>query len=459
MVRLSATDLLIIVLYAGLMLAIGVWRGRKGSLETYFANNRATGLTLMLFSTVATWVGAGAVVGVCSASFNSGISFALSVIIINTVFMTLFGVISPRLKAFGDTWQAYTPGVLLEHFFDSRVRVLFAVVSMLTALVWGAVQLLAMGQFLSLILQLDLWISLFAALALVLVYTTFGGLRSDIYTDALQFVVMVITFAVFIPVVVSDSGGFSVLSKLPPGHFDPAGFGGWTFLLASLVIGCLYPLVNVWEWQRVFAARSGNIARWSYLLSIPFCILFVGAACLAGLYAAVQMPAARPDQVLFSMLQVSLPAGVLGLAYAGVLALIMSSIDSIFIAITAVFTNDLLPAVRSSSGSPRLRRVRWVNFFAGSLCGALALCFPSIVNLSLVATYLSFCFAAVMLSILLNWSVSARAARCSVLSGLLVLALGWTFLGKNCFPLIVVAIFAPLIFQKKQLRCAGKSAG
>ena len=85
MLKLNSLDLLILCAYVLITLFVGFLGGKKSNVETYFANNRATKLPAMLGSTIATWVGAGAIIGVCSASFSTGISYALSVVLINSL--------------------------------------------------------------------------------------------------------------------------------------------------------------------------------------------------------------------------------------------------------------------------------------------------------------------------------------------------------------------------------------
>jgi SSS family solute:Na+ symporter len=174
---------------------------------------------------------------------------------------------------------------------------------------------------------------------------------------------------------------------------------------------------------------------------------FVCTACLIGLYAAARIPGTQPDQAFFTMLNATLPNGVMGLAYAGVLAVIMSTVDSIFIGACAVFSHDLLPFIAPSQQEKfkDLRHIRVINLALGLLCGAVAYLLPSVVSLSILASYICVCFAPSMLAALFNWKLSAWRAKASILSGLAVLAATWPFLNNNSFLLVFVAIFLPLL--------------
>ena len=67
------------------MLGVAWYFSRKENIETYFLNNKKTGLWLMVFSNVATLIGAGAVVAMVSEGYNSGISYGLASIVLSIV--------------------------------------------------------------------------------------------------------------------------------------------------------------------------------------------------------------------------------------------------------------------------------------------------------------------------------------------------------------------------------------
>lgn len=83
------TTLITLVIYFALTLIIAWYFSRKESLETYFINKRKTSLWLMVFSIVATIVGATATISVVSEVYNSGISYGLALVLAFTIGMVV----------------------------------------------------------------------------------------------------------------------------------------------------------------------------------------------------------------------------------------------------------------------------------------------------------------------------------------------------------------------------------
>lgn len=445
---MNPIDLAVIVIYCVLTLIGGLVIGRSNSVESYLANNRSTGLFLLLCSTVATWVGAGATVGVASSAYTTGISFGISVILVNLSFFLIFSFFAARIKRFGDEHGAYTVGDYLGHFYGNKVRLLFALMYMFVGMIWAAVQLLAVGNLLVLIFGWSLTSGLLAALGMTLLYSLFGGLKSDILTDCFQFIVMIVAFAIMLPLAWTKAGGLEALIQLEPRYYDPTAFGGIPFLVGSAFIGCLYSLVNVNEWQRVFSAGSTSIAKKVYIYAIPFEFMLVAIAIILGLLARSLQIESAPDQALFELMKSTLPPGVLGLGYACIIALVMSSIDSLIIAATATLSRDLLPLLPIDAfKQPSMVSLRISGLLFGLTCAAFASLYPSIVDLTVLAAYVSLCFAPSILLTLLGLRFNPTYVAASALCSLLSLICTWPLLGKNSFVVLLIVAFG-LLFIK-----------
>ncbi|RIL09150.1 MAG: hypothetical protein DCC75_07225 [Proteobacteria bacterium] len=448
--NLSLADLCVIAVYILLTLSIGVLARGRQSVDTYLANDRATPFALMLCSTVATWVGAGAIIGVCSAAYTSGISYGISVIFVNIGWFLLFSFLCFRIKEFGDKSGSYTLGDFIGHSFGPRVRLLFAVSSLVVMVIWTAVQLLAVGNLCALLFGWSLTSGLVAALVITLVYSAAGGLRSDIITDFIQFWVMLAAFVLIIPFATKGGAALHSLSELPDSFFDPMAFGGAVFFFGSLVLGMLYPLSNTVEWQRVYAAGSPSVARRAYLWSVPFIFFFVGIAIIVGLFAARHFPGLPPDQSFIYVMQNALPAGVRGLAIASIVALVCSSVDSLLVSAAAVMARDLLPIAtqRPLNSWIEMRKLRLLSVLFGAVCLLVAIAAPSIVELSIFGAFLYLCFSATVLAALFGWKVSPRAVQASIYLGISGLAVSWVLIGKNSFVVVVFVTFLPLLERK-----------
>jgi Na+/proline symporter len=140
-----------------------------------------------------------------------------------------------------------------------------------------------------------------------------------------------------------------------------------------------------------------------------------------------------------------LPSGVLGLAYASIFAVVMSTVDSLIVAGTATLSCDILPAFRRSESS--LTGLRIFAVLIGAAALGIAYIFPSIVQLSVIAAFTSLCFAPAMLVGLFNWKVSPNAVFVSMILALIALFLGQSTLGNLNFIAIIAAGCLPILFD------------
>lgn len=445
---LTLADTLVLILYLALTLGFGLMSWRKSTLLVFLFNNRATGLGMMTAATVSTVVGAGAIVGVSGEAMRTGISYPILTAIVLTVNAAMFIALAGRIRKSCEALGCFTISELLEKKFGAAVGRGFACAYLAVALAWTAVQVLALAHLLGALLGVGLGTGIALGLAVTVSYSALGGIRSDIRTDALQFVVMLIAFAVLVPRLFISSGGAAALKALPPGHFDATAFGGLSLLIGSVVIGGLYPLSNVHDWLRVNSVVSDRACRTAYIISQPLIVLFLGAAALCGLIGAANFADVPPDRVLFHIFSHSLPAGLRGLAFAGMVAVVMSSVDSLLIGAAANTARAFFSSPGGTDPHQSKKRIQATMLGFAALSALTAYGYPRIVDLSLLATYVSLCCSPAILAALLNWRVNSTAAVCSLYAGLIVQISSYHWLGPHsgflAFGLACVLLFFPV---------------
>ena len=142
---------------------------------------------VVLATTAATMVGGGASIGSVSSVYVDGLVFAL-VTCAWHVQLVVTGIwIAPRLRQF----NLLTVAEFFGKRFGEPVR-LMAIVSCLIFLVGALVaQMVAMGTITETILGIDYRLAVLGGGAIVIFYSTVGGIRAVVKTDVLQFVVLV----------------------------------------------------------------------------------------------------------------------------------------------------------------------------------------------------------------------------------------------------------------------------
>ncbi len=215
-----------------------------------------------------------------------------------------------------------------------------------------------------------------------MVYVLTGGFHAVVRTDKFQFVLMFGGFVVLLVVLVSRFGGLAFLQQqLPAGHLDPTGGQSFGFILVWYFIA-LGTFVDPGFHQRCDAAESPKVARNGILLSILFWIVFDFLTTATGLYARALMTGLENPAMSYPMLarQVLHPV-VSGLFLTGLLATIMSTIDSTALMAAVTVGHDLLGRTRHGAAMDPVKRIRYGLALTAILSFLLAVWMPSVIRL------------------------------------------------------------------------------
>ncbi|MBL7220980.1 MAG: sodium:solute symporter [Phycisphaerae bacterium] len=244
---------------------------------------------------------------------------------------------------------------------------------------------------------LDIYTCILAMGVLCTIYTVLGGVEAVIWTDVLQVVVLMGAAIVCLGIISGKvDGGFgAVISKgLAAGKFKAANFTwdpkeGTLFLLIVLgrFFGDFMPNTAdqgiIQRYLTVPDLKSARRAAWVGGLSvIPVSLLFfsVGTALWAFYDTRPELipPQFRNDQILPLFMVQQMPAGVAGLAIAGLFAAAMSSIDSSMNSVSAVVTTDGYRRFRPKADEKScLRLARWATVLTGLVGTGAALIMAS----------------------------------------------------------------------------------
>ena len=200
---------------------------------------------------------------------------------------------------------------------------------------------------------------------IVLIYSSFGGLRSVVFSDLIQFFVMCLGVASVLFFSIYQFGGTSYLqSSLPQSYFSPTGENS---IATTLVWGfiAMSTLVDPNFYQRCFAAESPKVAKKGILVSTIIWILFDLCTTFGAMYAKAAISNADPNTAYLTYSIQLLPAGLKGFFLAGILATILSTLDSYLFLAGATISHDLAPK--------NLRNKPYLHPIGVILTGAMAI--------------------------------------------------------------------------------------
>ncbi len=340
---LSQSSTIILTLFiSGIFLIVGIFYSKKyQGINNYLVANRSVGTFSLTTSLVAsalgawilfgpasaaTWGGIGAVIG-----YALGTAFPLIILVyLGKKFRTLY----PKRKTLIE---------VIRIRFGSKLFKLILFLSIFYMTIFLIAEVTAVSILINYISGTDLWITAFVIISSSLAYTLYGGLRASIFTDNIQFIVLVLLlFVSFYFLISFNSNDFNFefikknKSNLLNSNYLPNFTAGLTFFIAVAATN----LFHQGNWQRVYAAKNNDVLIRSLIFSFIIIIPIVFFMGFSGLVAISQNNSVIPDLAFFSLLlkeqSVYLSITILVLA----ISLTISSIDTLINGISSLIVVD-----------------------------------------------------------------------------------------------------------------------
>ena len=359
---MQTLDWLVVLFLNGGVMVWGFWvaRGTKTS-QDWFLGRRTLAWWAIGMSIFATNVDNADLVSMTGKTYTEGMHY-LTVHTFGALIGASFAAfwLVPAIARAGQ----FTNAEYLESRFGPSVRVLSALIqiqyrtSMLGLMIWSVYLLLT--TFLGLGAMMA-WTLIVSLVVLSGIYTSWGGLRSVVFTDAAQGVIMLIGMAVIFMTVWNAAGGWSgavaALAKQEPSaaHLaEMSSFRGddgktspWIIMIAWMVIAGGYWSVNHSQTMRLAGARSIWDMKMAALFGVMVSMPIMGGCIMLGVLARSLFPEfealglSKADELYPYMADLYLGVGLKGLVVAGILAAAVSTFDSMGSALSALFTRDI----------------------------------------------------------------------------------------------------------------------
>ena len=377
----NVLDYGILIGYMFLILGIGLWvsrekKGEKKNASDYFLAGKGLPWWVIGASLIASNISAEQFIGMSGSGFAIGMGIAsyefmaaITLIIVAVFFLPIF------LKM-----GIYTMPEFLEQRYDKRVKTTMAIfwlavfvfVNLASILYLGALtiknvmfegkDLLIMGCSVD-----PLWFGIVVLGLFSAAYSVYGGLKSVAVTDVVQ-VIFLIGGGLFTTYValqfLGDNGsafdGFVKLTEKAPEKFDMilskdnpqySNLPGLSVLIGGMWIANLYYWgCNQYIIQRALAAKSIKEAQSGLAFAGILKLLLPLIVVIPGIVAFVitsdptnahYNEISKPDAAYPWLLHNFVPNGVKGLAFAALVAAIVSSLASMMNSISTIFTMDI----------------------------------------------------------------------------------------------------------------------
>ncbi len=346
---LSAVDLAIVVIYFVVTVVFGIAVSRRQeNAEDFFLAGRTMPWWIIGLSLFASNISSTTLVGLAGEGYGAGIAvfnyeWMAAVVLVFFIFFILPSILRS---------QAYTMPELLERRFNTGARVYFSLLTLFLNIVVDTAGSLYAGGLLVQVIwpSVSLWLSIPVLAVVAGLYTSVGGLKAVMVTDAVQATILLLGSVLIAGFAFETAGGWAEVAQAVSAErlslvrpLDDPNMP-WLGLVTGVpLLGFYFWCTNQFMTQRVLSARDLNHARWGCLfagfLKLPVLFIMV----LPGTAAAVIYPQLeRPDLVFPTLMLDLLPVGVAGLVCAGFLAALMSQIDSTLNGAATLVTMDFV---------------------------------------------------------------------------------------------------------------------
>src|SRR4030088_1322808 len=373
LVHLSPVDLVIIVFYFALVLAIGLYlKGQSETGEDFFLAGREMTAWIAGLSFLSANLGSLELMGWAAASYQYGILAAHWYWIGAIPAMLFLGIVMMPFYYISKTHSV--PGYLKLRFGEAS-RALSAVSFALMTVFMSGINMYSMALVLKVVLGWDINFSIWVSSATVAVYVALGGLRSAIFNEVLQFI-LIWAGAALIPILgLVEAGGWSNLrlqiarnasaeythlwSTLGTFKDNPMGIH-WTGIVFGLgfIISFGYWTTDFLVVQRVLSAKDLRAAKMApvigagFKMLVPFIVILPGLLGLAlldtklvGETQAIATGGHSYNEVLPLMLARYCGPGLLGLGITALIAGFMSGMAGNVSAFATGWTYDIYGAL------------------------------------------------------------------------------------------------------------------
>jgi len=348
-----------VVLYLAVSVLIGVVAGRWVHTSKDFAvAGRRLPLSVVTATVFATWFGSEAIFGASSTFVHEGNNLGS---ILADPFGAAFCLI---IAGFLFSSKLYKLNILtLGDYYRSRygrtVEVLTTICIIVAYLGWVSAQIKALGIVFNSLSggSIDQTTGMIIGAAVVLTYTTVGGMLSVAVLDFIQMLLIIIGLAYIAYLVAGMAGGADVVIQhaADAGKFQffpkDVGIKEWLIFLAPGITMMLGSIPQQDVFQRITSAKSAKVALHGSLIGGSFYLMFCFVPIFIAYAATLVMPETfnaaffadgDAEQIIPILVQNTMPFAAKVLFFGAVISAIMSTASATLLAPSVSFAENIV---------------------------------------------------------------------------------------------------------------------
>ncbi|XP_057707008.1 high affinity choline transporter 1-like isoform X3 [Corythoichthys intestinalis] len=346
---------------------------QANQMDITLLGNRKIHLTVGVFTMTATFIGGGFIVGLSEVVYNPDLGLAWAVMPITISLSFLIGGL-----VFAKPMREKKYVTMMDPFREKYGTIISGILSValiMADLVWVPSTLIGLGASMSVILDLSYVHCIWISAAVPVVYTLLGGLISVAYTDIVQLMLMFFGLWLCVPFLLMNPHSADITKTA----FNFTYQGPWITSVKS---------DKAWRWndqflllifgnlacqdyhQRILSASSVATARIIGFIAAPTVLVFSIPSILIGAVAASTdwnktgygspspLECGQTSLIMPITLQHLTPSYISIFGISATAAAVMSSMDSLLLAVASLFVSNIYKRILRTKASSR--EVQWV---------------------------------------------------------------------------------------------------
>jgi len=340
MANYQITALVFIVVYYAFVIGLSLYRKMVKTELDYFLASRTFPAWILAFSYAASWFGGASAIVSADEAFTGGWSayFVMGGPTICSGIVLLF--FAKRIRMFAPLSQPE----MIEERYNRTARIIQAIIIWWYMITWAASQMIGAANFVSGYFGLTYSAALFIVVVVVWFYCMFGGFKSVVTTDLGQFMWIIVALIIILISAFSASGGFRNVSKVVEqkeiANFYNI-FGNAKYSLFYIISFTFAWVISAEIWQRFSAARSvkeaKKVSRGALYINIPLYFFVI----VIGMLSVAIFPEKPEGHVMSELIKTQVPWFLAGISFAGLIAALMSTMDTALNTGALVLTEDI----------------------------------------------------------------------------------------------------------------------
>jgi SSS family solute:Na+ symporter len=384
------------------MLGVGFFFMRKNKSEDdYYVGGRSMGSWHIGLSVVATDVGGGFSIGLGGLGFVMGVSGSW-MLFTGLVGAWLSGAfLIPKVAKLSKKVNLLTFPQIFNQFYGPEVALLAGLISAIGYLGFTSSQILAGAKLASAsFVDLGLTQALIIMGVIAVVYTVLGGLKAVIYTDTVQWAILMIGLIfIGLPLAYDAIGGLSAIKASVGPEFLSLTNITWSELVNWAITIIPIWFVGMTLYQRMYAAKGekqakkawfiAGILEWPIMAMMGVLLgLFARVAFDQGMFGELGFPVGSDldsEMGLPLLLRTVLPVGLMGIMMSAYFSAIMSTADSCLMAASGNIVSDLLTKIINLKENQVVRISQLITLLIGAAAILIALNLQNVLDLMLLS--------------------------------------------------------------------------